>query len=197
MLGVRLSAPALCILPKFFCVEQLRETSLRSHTSACGRRADADRSVYLCSRRASAQLPSNRSQVDRKPHVILRCAARPADLARALDPLPEGLEFDFVRAASYRGTESSGAVALEVPRALSVAGRHVLLVRTGASGGPLATDRHVECSIRSCARSRACMHTVEAKQHGGTAAARTAGRLGGVPDARRPCRPGTAAHACT
>lgn len=71
-----------------------------------------------------------------------------ADLARALDPLPEGLEFDFLRAASYRGTESSGAVALEVPRALSVAGRHVLLVRTGASCCPTAIDRLLDCSTR-------------------------------------------------
>ncbi len=71
-----------------------------------------------------------------------------ADLARALDPLPDGLEFDFVRAASYRGTESSGAVALEVPRALSVAGRHILLVRTGASCCPTAIDRLLNCSTR-------------------------------------------------
>jgi len=40
------------------------------------------------------------------------------------------------------------------------------------------------------------MHVAEAKQHGGAAAARTAGRLGSVPDARRPCRPGNAVHTC-
>ena len=40
------------------------------------------------------------------------------------------------------------------------------------------------------------MHVAEAKQHGGAAAARTAGRLGRVPNARRPCQPGEALHAC-
>jgi len=63
-----------------------------------------------------------------------------------------------VRAASYRGTESSGAVALEVPRALSVAGRHVLLVRTGTSWCPTATDTRLDCSTRP--GNRACMHMV-------------------------------------
>ncbi|KAK9842539.1 hypothetical protein WJX81_005065 [Elliptochloris bilobata] len=51
-----------------------------------------------------------------------------ADLARSLEPVPEGLEVDFVRASSYRGTESSGSVALHLPDSLSVAARHVLLV---------------------------------------------------------------------
>lgn len=59
-----------------------------------------------------------------------------ADLARSTEPVPEGLEVDFVRASSYQGTASSSTVTLHVPGSLAVTGRHVLLVRTPAVANP-------------------------------------------------------------
>lgn len=53
-----------------------------------------------------------------------------ADLVRAMDPPPPGLQLDFVRASSYgAATESSGDVALQAELGADPAGRHVLLVR--------------------------------------------------------------------
>jgi hypothetical protein len=53
-----------------------------------------------------------------------------ADLVREMDPVPDGLELDFVRASSYgSGTTTSGVVNLvSSGSSLDVAGRHVLLV---------------------------------------------------------------------
>ena len=52
-----------------------------------------------------------------------------ADLVRALEPAPAGLELAFVKASSYgAGTTSSGAVALGGGGVPDVAGRNVLVV---------------------------------------------------------------------
>lgn len=53
-----------------------------------------------------------------------------ADLVRAMDPPPPGLQLEFVKASSYgAATESSGDVALAAEMGADPAGRHVLLVR--------------------------------------------------------------------
>lgn len=53
-----------------------------------------------------------------------------ADLCRAMAPLPDGLELDFLRASSYVGasTTSEEAVSLGLVSRIPVAGRHVLVV---------------------------------------------------------------------
>jgi hypoxanthine phosphoribosyltransferase len=54
-----------------------------------------------------------------------------ADLVRAVAPVPQGLQVEFIRASSYgAGTESSGEVSLKTPvQADVVKDRHVLVVR--------------------------------------------------------------------
>lgn len=53
-----------------------------------------------------------------------------SDLVRAMQPVPEGLRMEFIRASSYgSGTRSSGRVAV-TGMGGSVRGRHVLLVST-------------------------------------------------------------------
>ena len=62
-----------------------------------------------------------------------------ADLVRAIRPLPEGMQLDFLRASSYVGasTTSEEAVSLGLVSKIAVAGRHVLVVEdivdTGAT----------------------------------------------------------------
>ena len=56
-----------------------------------------------------------------------------SDLVRAIEPCPEGLEVDFLRAGSYgAGTKSSGEVTVTRVLKTDVEGRHVILV--GAVG---------------------------------------------------------------
>jgi len=59
-----------------------------------------------------------------------------ADLIRAIEPVPDGLELDFLRATSYgSGTSSSGAVTLSMSSLADedIKGRHLLLVSTDVS----------------------------------------------------------------
>lgn len=51
-------------------------------------------------------------------------------MVRAIDPLPDGMQMDFLRASSYVGasTSSEDAVSLGLVSKISVAGRHILLV---------------------------------------------------------------------
>ncbi|CAL8468800.1 g8341 [Coccomyxa elongata] len=53
-----------------------------------------------------------------------------ADLVRAIDPPPDGMQMDFLRASSYVGasTSSEDAVSLGLVSKISVTGRHILLV---------------------------------------------------------------------
>lgn len=53
-----------------------------------------------------------------------------SDLVRAIDPLPDGMQMDFLRASSYVGasTSSEDAVSLGLVSKISVVGRHILLV---------------------------------------------------------------------
>ena len=53
-----------------------------------------------------------------------------SDLVRAMDPLPDGMQMDFLRASSYVGasTSSEDAVSLGLVSKISVTGRHILLV---------------------------------------------------------------------
>ena len=58
-----------------------------------------------------------------------------ADLIRAIHPVPEGLEVEFIAASSYgAGTETSGKVEVKYNEA-SVKGRHCLLVDDLADSG--------------------------------------------------------------
>jgi hypoxanthine phosphoribosyltransferase len=76
------------------------------------------------------------SHADRAPLILgtlTGAAIFAADLARAMHPLPPGAHLDFVRAASYVGTASTGQVRVGGPTAglgtkVPVAGRHVILV---------------------------------------------------------------------
>ena len=76
-----------------------------------------------------------------------------ADLVRAIDPVPEGLQMEFVRASSYgAGTVSSGKVALDASMAgTDLRGRHVLLVRRagwrGGVGFSRSTFEHVKRTL--------------------------------------------------
>ncbi|KAL3150860.1 hypothetical protein ABBQ32_000613 [Trebouxia sp. C0010 RCD-2024] len=51
-----------------------------------------------------------------------------ADLVRCIDPVPRGLEMDFLRISSYVGTQSSGNNTMAMQPRLPVKGRHVLVV---------------------------------------------------------------------
>lgn len=51
-----------------------------------------------------------------------------ADLVRCIDPVPSGLEMDFLRISSYVGTQSSGNGTMAMEPRLPVKGRHVLVV---------------------------------------------------------------------
>lgn len=51
------------------------------------------------------------------------------DLVRAIEPVPEDLEMDFLRISSYIGTQSSGDSTMAMQSRLPVRGRHVLVVR--------------------------------------------------------------------
>ena len=57
--------------------------------------------------------------------------ARSADLARCIQPVPQGLAVDFFRASSYgAGTQSDGRVLVNLDcMRTDVAGRHVIVVR--------------------------------------------------------------------
>ena len=52
------------------------------------------------------------------------------DLVRAIEPLPDGLQMDFLRASSYIGASTTGeeAVSLGLVSKVSISGRHILLV---------------------------------------------------------------------
>lgn len=74
-----------------------------------------------------------------------------ADLVRAMEPAPEGLQLEFVRASSYgSGTVSSGKVALTgTLTPADVEGRHVLLVRAGAGPGARSTLAAMRCGFHA------------------------------------------------
>lgn len=60
--------------------------------------------------------------------VISSCSC--ADLVRAIDPMPEGMQLDFLRASLYIGASTTGeeAVSLGLVSKIPVTGRHILLV---------------------------------------------------------------------
>ena len=53
-----------------------------------------------------------------------------ADLVRSIEPLPAGLNMDFLRASSYTGSTTTGqdAVSLGMVSKTPIQGRHILLV---------------------------------------------------------------------
>ena len=53
-----------------------------------------------------------------------------ADLVRAIEPVPEGLNMDFLRASSYTGAATTGqdAVVMGLVSKIPIQGRHILLV---------------------------------------------------------------------
>ncbi|CAL5221099.1 g3231 [Coccomyxa viridis] len=53
-----------------------------------------------------------------------------ADLVRAVQPVPEGLNMDFLRASSYTGAATTGqdAVEMGLVSKIPIHGRHILLV---------------------------------------------------------------------
>ncbi|KAK9829349.1 hypothetical protein WJX72_005309 [[Myrmecia] bisecta] len=63
-----------------------------------------------------------------------------ADLARCIDPVPDGLAVDFLRASSYGGTATvtSGEVKLGMQLKTPLNGRHVLLVEDIVDTGTTA-----------------------------------------------------------
>ncbi|GAX79534.1 hypothetical protein CEUSTIGMA_g6975.t1 [Chlamydomonas eustigma] len=78
-----------------------------------------------------------------------------ADLVRSLNPVPQGLEIEFISASSYgSGTETSGRVEVSFRREI-VQGRHVLLVDDLCDSGLTLSEvaRHVReagaASVRS------------------------------------------------
>ena len=52
------------------------------------------------------------------------------DLVRAIDPLPDGTQMDFLRASSYIGVSTTGeeAVSLGLVSKIPISGRHILLI---------------------------------------------------------------------
>ena len=62
-----------------------------------------------------------------KERVTVRCFA---DLVRAVQPVPEGLHMDFLRASSYTGAATTGqdAVEMGLVSKIPIQGRHILLV---------------------------------------------------------------------
>jgi hypoxanthine-guanine phosphoribosyltransferase len=99
--------------------------------------------MQVCRRLHHPPLPlsfSKRRQIaadyaDKRPVVIgtLKGAVVfMADLVRAMEPPPPGLELEFVRASSYgAATVSSGKVDLRMVGPTDIKGRHVLLVSDG------------------------------------------------------------------
>lgn len=69
---------------------------------------------------------------DKKPvvlGVLKGCFVFTADLVRALQPVPNGLYIDFIRASSYRSSSTAGDLTLSFSvRPDLVEGRHILLV---------------------------------------------------------------------
>ncbi|KAK9914830.1 hypothetical protein WJX75_001089 [Coccomyxa subellipsoidea] len=53
-----------------------------------------------------------------------------ADLVRAIDPLPDGTQMDFLRASSYIGASTTGeeAISLGLVSKIPISGRHILLI---------------------------------------------------------------------
>lgn len=53
-----------------------------------------------------------------------------ADLVRAIHPVPDGMQLDFVRASSYVGASTSGedAVSMGLVAKIPAAGRHIIVV---------------------------------------------------------------------
>lgn len=91
-------------------------------------------STQLAERVAKVAREIAADYADRQPLVVgtLKGAVVfMSDLVREMDPVPEGLQMEFVRASSYgAGTASSGKVVLGATTLseADVAGRHVLVV---------------------------------------------------------------------
>lgn len=70
-----------------------------------------------------------------------------ADLVRAIQPIPEGLNMDFLRASSYTGAATTGqdAVVMGLVSKIPIEGRHILLVEDIIDTGKTlqVSDMHV------------------------------------------------------
>lgn len=71
----------------------------------------------------------------------------PADLVRAIQPVPKGLNMDFLRASSYTGAATTGqeAVVMGLVSKISIKNRHILLVED-----IIDTGRTLQVSCTSC-----------------------------------------------
>ena len=94
-----------------------------------------------------------------------------ADLCRAIAPLPDGMELDFLRASSYLGasTTSEEAVSLGLVSKIPVAGRHVLVVEDIVDTGltlqvrvHCCSSTEKRCLLMSCSvlRGSTCLHAI-------------------------------------
>jgi hypoxanthine-guanine phosphoribosyltransferase len=94
------------------------------------------------------------STLDRPFLCVYVCVS---DLVRSMQPVPEGLTVDFIRASSYGGsaTVTSGEVLVAADLKQPLEGRHVLLVRgsvcpSGHPYGHLASSAHLVVCLAIC-----------------------------------------------
>ena len=76
-----------------------------------------------------------------------------ADLVRAIEPMPEGLSMDFLRASSYTGAATTGqdAVVMGLVSKIPIQGRHILLVEDIIDTGKTL---QVSCPLPAASHSR-------------------------------------------
>ena len=78
-----------------------------------------------------------------------------ADLVRAVQPVPKGLNMDFLRASSYTGAATTGqdAVEMGLVSKIPIQGRHILLVEDIIdTGKTLQVSTIIYLSVRSYSR---------------------------------------------